>query len=71
MVHLPRHRTTGKGVEDGDRVGGFGFGGGEPGRERQLVDVAAGTRRASSASSAACARTGAVRRSAAASRAAG
>ncbi|MFF1484632.1 hypothetical protein ACIGZH_03585 [Streptomyces sp. NPDC058319] len=32
------------GEERGERVGRFGFGGGDPGRERQLVDVGAGDR---------------------------
>ncbi|MFB7577286.1 hypothetical protein [Streptomyces sp. NPDC056165] len=30
------------GEERGEGAGGFGFGGGDPGRERQLVDVGAG-----------------------------
>jgi hypothetical protein len=57
--------------EHGEVTGCFGFGGGEPGRERQLLDVDAGEQAASSVSSAACARTGRVRRPAASSRAAG
>ncbi|MER0443168.1 hypothetical protein ABR738_01010 [Streptomyces sp. Edi4] len=33
---------AGAGEERGEGAGGFGLGGGDPGRERQLADVGAG-----------------------------
>ncbi|MFE4337506.1 hypothetical protein ACFRQM_52065 [Streptomyces sp. NPDC056831] len=37
-----RSAGAGAGEERGEVTGGFGLGGGEPGRERQLVDAAGG-----------------------------
>jgi hypothetical protein len=60
------------GEERGECAGGFGLGGGEPDRERQLVDVRAGDQAGEFGEQRGVrARTGGVRRPAASLRAAG